>query len=126
MGIAAGGAHTVVLKTNGSVVAWGNNYYGQTTVPVAAQSNVVAVAAGDFHAVAILGRVVPLQTRHLGNQLILSWPTNAVGFTLQFTLNLTPPATWIDATNTPVLLGGQWTVTNTVSGSGRFYRLTKQ
>ena len=34
--IAAAYGHTVALKSNGSVVAWGWNYYGQTTVPVAA------------------------------------------------------------------------------------------
>ena len=36
-----------------SVLAWGNNNYGQTTVPVAAQSGVVAIAAGEFHTVAL-------------------------------------------------------------------------
>src|SRR5688572_28906581 len=53
MAIAAGGRHTVALKTNGSVVAWGYNSYGQTTVPVAAQSGVVAIAAGVNHTVAL-------------------------------------------------------------------------
>jgi len=50
--IAAGDAHTVALKSNGTVVAWGNNGYGQTTVP-AGLSGVVAIAAGGFHTVAL-------------------------------------------------------------------------
>jgi alpha-tubulin suppressor-like RCC1 family protein len=35
------------------VVAWGRNYEGQTTVPVAAQSGVMAIAAGSSHTVAL-------------------------------------------------------------------------
>ncbi|MBU5682639.1 MAG: hypothetical protein KQA34_02935, partial [Candidatus Aenigmarchaeota archaeon] len=27
--IAAGGAHTCALLSNGSIMCWGNNYYGQ-------------------------------------------------------------------------------------------------
>src|SRR5580765_6714194 len=36
-----------------SVVAWGENDYGRTTVPVAAQSGVTAIAAGISHTVAL-------------------------------------------------------------------------
>jgi alpha-tubulin suppressor-like RCC1 family protein len=45
--IAAGHYHTVALKNDGSVVAWGGNNSGQTTVPLAAQGGVTAMAAGD-------------------------------------------------------------------------------
>ena len=37
----------------GTVVAWGYNSSGQTTVPIAAQSGVVAIAAGEGHTVAL-------------------------------------------------------------------------
>src|SRR5262245_37440908 len=37
----------------GSVVAWGNNDYGQTTLPVAAQSGVTAIAVRWAHTVAL-------------------------------------------------------------------------
>jgi alpha-tubulin suppressor-like RCC1 family protein len=31
--IAAGGAHSLALKSDGTVIAWGDNPYGQSTVP---------------------------------------------------------------------------------------------
>jgi hypothetical protein len=44
----------VALKGDGTVVAWGNDEDGQTTVP-AGLSGVIAVAAGWFHSVALKG-----------------------------------------------------------------------
>jgi len=123
--IAAGSQHTVALKTDGSVVSWG--LLDQTTVP-AGLSGVTAIAAGWGHTVALIGTVLPLPSlnaRPNGNELILSWPTNAVGFTLQSTPNLASPVAWIDSTNPPASIGTQFTVTNTTSGPAEFYRLRK-
>ena len=46
--------------SKGEVIDWGSNVFGQTNVPAAAQSGVVAVAAGFSHTVALMhdGRVV--------------------------------------------------------------------
>jgi alpha-tubulin suppressor-like RCC1 family protein len=50
---AAGGiSHSVALKADGRVVAWGYNYYNQTNVPPGL-SNVIAVAAGGYHNLAL-------------------------------------------------------------------------
>ena len=43
--IAAGGAHTVALKNDSTVVAWGDNDFGIATVP-AGLREVTAIAAG--------------------------------------------------------------------------------
>ena len=120
------GAGTAPAASAGTVVAWGYNDYGQTTVPVAAQSGVTAIAAGGYHTVVLLGGVplLPcLNATSTGNELLLSWSTNAVGFTLQSTLDLTPSVVWVDAANPPSVVGTQFTVTNSLSGSAQFYRL---
>jgi len=61
--IAAGEVHTVVLKQNGTVWAWGWNWSGQlgdgtqterhTPVQVSGLSNVTAIAAGSSHTLAL-------------------------------------------------------------------------
>ena len=50
--LACGKNHAVLLKNDGTVVCWGNNTYGQSTVPVGL-SNVIAVDAGDNHTIAL-------------------------------------------------------------------------
>ncbi|MDB6027063.1 MAG: hypothetical protein JWM68_3286, partial [Verrucomicrobiales bacterium] len=66
-----------------------------------------------------------LSVRRDGNDVVLSWPTNASGFVLQSTTNLTPLVNWIDSTDTPTIVGTELTVTNAVSENSRFYRLNK-
>ncbi|HRV03910.1 MAG TPA: hypothetical protein P5025_02530, partial [Candidatus Ratteibacteria bacterium] len=51
--IAAGSQHTVALKKDGTVVAWGYNRDGQCNVP-AGLKNVIAIAAGEKHTAALL------------------------------------------------------------------------
>jgi len=60
-----------------------------------------------------------------GTKAILTWPTNAAGFTLQSTTDLVSPAVWTTVSPGPVLVNGQNTVTNPVSGTQQFYRLSQ-
>jgi uncharacterized repeat protein (TIGR02543 family) len=50
--IAAGDSDSLAVQSNGVVVAWGDNSYDQTNVPPGL-SNVVAIAAGYYHNLAI-------------------------------------------------------------------------
>jgi hypothetical protein len=50
--IAAGYNHSIALKSDGSLLAWGNNNDGQRDVP--AGTNVLAIAAGYNYNVAIV------------------------------------------------------------------------
>ena len=57
--------------------------------------------------------------------VILTWPTNATGSTLQSTANLVSPAVWTTVVPGPVVVNGNNTVTNPISGSQQFYRLSQ-
>jgi hypothetical protein len=50
--IAAGRNHNLALLTNGTVVGWGDNGFGQASPP-SNLSNVVAITAGDLHSAAL-------------------------------------------------------------------------
>ena len=61
--------------------------------------------------------------------LILTWPTNYAGFdytgfTLQSTTNLGSPV-WTTNSPAPVVVNGLNTVTNSVSGTQQFFRLSQ-
>ena len=60
-----------------------------------------------------------------GNNSILTWSTNAIGFTVQTTTNLAPPIVWTPVTPAPVVVNGLETVTNSVAGNLKYYRLIK-
>jgi hypothetical protein len=58
----------------------------------------------------------------LSTNALITWPTNFGGFTLESTTNLLPGA-WGAVSPAPVVVNGQFTVTNPISGSQRFYQL---
>jgi uncharacterized repeat protein (TIGR03803 family) len=60
-----------------------------------------------------------------GTNSTLQWPTNAIGFTLHSTTNLVPPEVWTPVSQAPVIVNGQYTVTNLMSDSQRFFRLSQ-
>jgi hypothetical protein len=57
--------------------------------------------------------------------IILTWPTNVVGFSLQSTTNLVSTALWSTNLPAPVVIGGQNTVTNPITGPQQFFRLSR-
>jgi uncharacterized repeat protein (TIGR03803 family) len=63
-----------------------------------------------------------LSSSQAGSNLILSWRTNYVGYTLQSSLDLT---NWSASTNPPAVCGGLYCVTNALTGGAGFFRLIK-
>ena len=51
--VAAGDYHSLALKNDGTVVAWGSNYYGESVTSLSGLTGIVAVAAGDYHNLAL-------------------------------------------------------------------------
>ena len=70
-----------------------------------------------------LGGTPSLQYLVNNGALALFWPTNATGFGLQTTTNLSSPTSWVAATGALSVLNGEYTVTNTFSNPLRFFRL---
>ncbi|HTL57804.1 MAG TPA: choice-of-anchor tandem repeat GloVer-containing protein [Candidatus Limnocylindrales bacterium] len=58
-----------------------------------------------------------------GQNVVLMWPADAVGFILQSTTDLAPPAIWTTVNATPLVVNGQNAVTNAASDSQQFFRL---
>jgi uncharacterized repeat protein (TIGR03803 family) len=65
-----------------------------------------------------------------GGSVILTWPTNYAGFDyagymLQSTTDLGPSAIWTTNLPAAVVVNGQFTVTNPISGRQQFFRLSR-
>jgi uncharacterized repeat protein (TIGR03803 family) len=58
-----------------------------------------------------------------GTNVVLSWPTNAVGFMLETSSTMGSKAAWGTVGSVPVEVGNQWVVTNSVSGGNQFFQL---
>jgi alpha-tubulin suppressor-like RCC1 family protein len=120
--IAAGYFHSLALKSDGTVTAWGSNWAG--TVPVGL-TGVIAIAAGESHNLALIANAPALVVQASGENVALSWPLWAQGFTLRSTTNLVEENSWTPELTAPVIEGSQNRVIQTISGPVKFYRLKK-
>lgn len=57
------------------------------------------------------------------NKIVIAWPTWATNFVLESAITLT--GTWQSVTNTPVISGSSFVVTNTMDSASRLFRLHK-
>jgi uncharacterized repeat protein (TIGR03803 family) len=57
--------------------------------------------------------------------VVLTWPTNGTGFTLQSSTQLMAQAPWTIVSPSPVVVNGMNTVTNPISAAQQFYRLSQ-
>jgi len=81
---------------------------------------VFSLALGSVSAPAPTLTIVPS-----GANVVLTWPTNAAGFTLQSATNLVSPVIWTNVSPGVVVVNAQYAMTNPVSGTNKFYRLSQ-
>ena len=72
----------------------------------------------------VLAQTTNLSIAPAGNQVVLFWPASVTNYVLQSTTNLLPAA-WSTVSPAPVVVNGQNTVTNSISGRQQFYRLSQ-
>jgi len=93
----------------------GNNVYG------------TAYGGGSAGNGTVFSLFIPPQLTIIPSRanVILTWPTNATGFTLQSTTNLVSPVFWTNVSPGPVVVDWQNAVTNPILGTQHFYRLSQ-
>jgi uncharacterized repeat protein (TIGR03803 family) len=102
---------------NGDLILSGNTLYGTAVGGGSSgKGTVFSLSLGSVSAPQLT--IIPS-----GANVILTWPTNATGYALQFTTNLVSPAFWTNVSSGPVVVNGQNAVTNPVIGSQQFFRL---
>ena len=109
--VAAGYHHTLAIKSNGTLWAWGYNYYGQlgnrtstnanTPTQVGTDTDWVSVAAGDYHTIAVKA-----------DGTVRAWGYNTYGQIGDWTTTNRNVPTWTDPDYTwaSVAAGGEHSI----------------
>lgn len=100
------------------------------TVPVGATTGPITVTTVDGAATSATPFTVPLDVVALGVTLVppnvvLRWPTNAPGYTLEFTLQLVSGAVWNPVPLPPSVVDEDFVVSLPATGAGGYFRLRK-
>lgn len=142
--IAAGDEYSSALCSDGTMAAWGDNFYGQlgdnqasgtqSLVPVAV--NTTPLPVGQFFVHAVTGSMadhmlalvavpaVPLlQVQQNAGMMTLQWDANFLGFVPQANFSVANLDGWADLTNTPVLGGPNCSLTFPTTNAACFFRL---
>jgi hypothetical protein len=112
----------------GSGTASGTVNWSITGVALQSGTNLITVTAHDATgnsgnaALTVTYNLPTLGIARQNSNIILTWPTNAVGFILENATNL-PAASWTTNSTSPSIVNGQNTVTNAISNATKFYRL---
>jgi hypothetical protein len=101
---------------NAGLTVFGNVLYGTT---------ISGGSSGYYGTLFSLSLPPQLTAFRSAADLVLIWPTNSSGFTLQSTTNLGSSAVWSTNSPVPVVVNGQNAVTNPISGAQQFYRLAQ-
>jgi uncharacterized delta-60 repeat protein/uncharacterized repeat protein (TIGR01451 family) len=98
--------------------------YGTITNTALATSQITdPLKVNNSATVKIIVQPLVLGTLKTGANLVLSWTTN-FGGNLESTTNLNQPAVWTPVTSpSPVIIGGQYVITNSIGSGSKYFRL---
>jgi uncharacterized repeat protein (TIGR03803 family) len=100
-----------------ALLALGSTLYGSaSTGGPSADGTIFALSLGP-------ASPQQLSIQFLGTAVVLSWPANAAGLSLQSSTNLVPPVVWAPVSGSPAIVNGKNVMTNAISGPQKFYRL---
>jgi len=99
----------------GGLVMFGNTLYGTTFLSADGTGVIFSLD---------LTPAPQLTITPSGGNIVVAWPTNSA-LKLQSTTSLGPSAIWTTVSTTPVVINGQNTVTNVISGTRQFFRLAQ-
>jgi uncharacterized repeat protein (TIGR01451 family) len=68
-------------------------------------------------------RILGFQRQTAPPAIVLSWPSSAVSFLLEYSTNLASPTNWLTNTSVQTVIGGQIYVTNSTAGPSTFFQL---
>jgi uncharacterized repeat protein (TIGR03803 family) len=114
----ASGTNSDGASPYAGLILSGNTLYGTT-------KSGGSLGFGTAFALALPPPSPQLTLIYSGANVILTWPTNTARFILQSTTNLAPPAVWTTNSPAPVVVNTNNVVTNTISGTQKFYRLSQ-
>jgi fibronectin-binding autotransporter adhesin len=102
-----------------------NGTYGSTTSPAANQNNTYFTGTGMITVAGVAPPPTPptLSIVAASPNVVLSWPTNSVGFTLEQKSTVTSSTVWATNTTPVVVSGTNNTVTVGISTTPTFFRL---
>jgi uncharacterized repeat protein (TIGR01451 family) len=105
------------------VMAASNGIFANTASVTATESD---LSTNNNTATVTVNVGTTLAVRRAGTNVVLSWPSEATGFTLQFKSVLLTNFGWMNLTNVvPVVVSNRFTVTNPITSTNGFYRLFK-
>jgi len=124
-------ADTVTGYYNGAPVGrisltnWGRNPILTLAVVGFSGYGINVPAGTDTASNFFVGLVAPQLTLiHSGSNVILMWPTNGIGFSLRSSTNLVS-TNWVAVSPAPFVVNTNNVVTNAISGTQQFYRLSQ-
>jgi hypothetical protein len=133
------GTNTVVVSWPAPAPGWelletpsltGGSWTNVAATPVQTSGRMQVVeplsAGNRFYRLMLVPAPPTLFIARAGNNVILSWSTNAAGFGLESKSSLASPGSWSPVSSTFATVNGFIYVTNGIAPGNNFYRLEKQ